>query len=144
MGDWNGNGTDTFGVVRRGVWYIANYFDAGVAETVFGYGNPDDTPTVGDWDDDGAATAGIIRDGQWYITDTLGAEHRRRATSTSATPATCPVPGADPASIEPDDLAPTVRPGRRRDSWPSSGRPEGGAGPETVAEAERCSSSSPP
>lgn len=40
--------------------------------TVFGYGNPNDTPLVGDWDGDGVETQGVWRRGQWLLANTLG------------------------------------------------------------------------
>jgi hypothetical protein len=71
VGDWNGNGTDTFAVVRDGVWFTTNHFDSGAAEDVFGYGNPDDVAIVGDWDGDGTETPGVVRSGVWFLANAL-------------------------------------------------------------------------
>ena len=47
IGDWNGDGIDTVGVYRNGVFYLRNSNTVGVADLAFGYGLP--TDISGDW-----------------------------------------------------------------------------------------------
>ncbi|MBW3658257.1 MAG: hypothetical protein KY457_06440 [Actinobacteria bacterium] len=79
MGDWDGDGSRTPGVVRPEedpafserdeiplVWYLRNTNDAGPADIVLRYGvatsrETYDTPVVGDWDGDGVETIGVVR-----------------------------------------------------------------------------------
>jgi len=49
VGDWDGNGTDTIGVFRNGVFYLRNSNTNGFADLAFTYGQPGDVPVVGDW-----------------------------------------------------------------------------------------------
>ncbi len=72
MCDWNGDGTDTPGVVKSGVWSITNSTTGGVAQQVFGYGNATDIPVCGDWDGNGTDTPGLVRNGVWYLVNSLG------------------------------------------------------------------------
>ncbi|MEA2844239.1 MAG: hypothetical protein QOJ69_1910, partial [Actinomycetota bacterium] len=59
-------------VVRNGTWFTTNHFDSGVAEDVFGYGNPTgDIPIAGDWDGNGTETPGVVRSGTWYLVNGL-------------------------------------------------------------------------
>ena len=61
VGDWNGDGHDTF-VVRRGnVFYFKNSLTGGNADTVITYGRDDDQVYVGDWDGDGKDTFMVRR-----------------------------------------------------------------------------------
>ena len=71
VGDWDGNGTDTPGMLRAGKWYLTNSLGTGLADMSFGYGNPTDIPIVGDWNDDGHDTPGVVRAGIWYVVNTL-------------------------------------------------------------------------
>ena len=72
-GDWNGDGTQTPGVVRNGTWYLVNALNRPFADVSFGYGNPTgDIPVVGDWNGDHVDTAGVVRNGTWYLSNTLG------------------------------------------------------------------------
>lgn len=57
MGDWNGDGTWTVGVVRGNRWLLRNENSAGPADYNFVFGNPGDIPVVGDWN--GSGTFGI-------------------------------------------------------------------------------------
>ena len=75
MGDWNGDGTATVGVVRRapdGVhlqWLLRNTNTGGTTQIGITYGlaeNPStpsayDYPIVGDWDGNGTDTPGLVR-----------------------------------------------------------------------------------
>ena len=67
VGDWNGDRTDTPGVVRNNTWYLRNSNTAGTADASFGYGNTGDLPVVGDWNADGVDTPGIVRGDIWYL-----------------------------------------------------------------------------
>jgi peptidoglycan/xylan/chitin deacetylase (PgdA/CDA1 family) len=68
-GDWNGDGTDTPGVVRGGTWYLRNSNSSGPADVVLQFGYPYDRPVVGDWDGDGTDTPGVVRGSTWYLRD---------------------------------------------------------------------------
>lgn len=70
LGDWNGGGDTTIGVVRNGTWYLANTNSAAVADSTFAYGDPGDTIVVGDWTHTGKDTPGVFRNGTWFIRDT--------------------------------------------------------------------------
>jgi hypothetical protein len=77
MGDWDGDGDRTPGVIRfHGdrdgdgdtdmVWYLRNHNTDGPADIIASFGeqqNPEqwDTPVVGDWDGDGVETIGVVR-----------------------------------------------------------------------------------
>lgn len=62
VGDWNGNGRDTIGVVRdeggRYVWLLNN-FDGKPVRVAFG--KTGDEPVVGDWNGDGVDDPGFVR-----------------------------------------------------------------------------------
>ena len=58
---------DTAGVFRSGIFYLKNSNVGGPADTVFGYGNPTDTPVVGDWIGQGIDTPGVFRNGIFYL-----------------------------------------------------------------------------
>lgn len=76
VGDWNGDGVDTVGVVRRrnaqstALWLLRNTNTGGAADVEFGYGLVTDIPAVaGDWNGDGTDTPGVIRNlGQGTLT----------------------------------------------------------------------------
>lgn len=65
VGDWDGDGKDTIGVVtvQNGqlVWVLRNDNSAGAANSIFNYGGQDWTPVVGDWDGDGRTTIGAVQ-----------------------------------------------------------------------------------
>lgn len=50
VGDWDGNGTQTPGVVRGNKWFLNNAFDSSGDVPVFAFGLPSDRKIVGDWD----------------------------------------------------------------------------------------------
>jgi cell wall assembly regulator SMI1 len=63
VGDWDGDGTYTPGVVDpvTMTWYLRNSNSAGAPDfQPFTYGAPGWTPVVGDWDGDGIYTPGVI------------------------------------------------------------------------------------
>ena len=69
VGDWNGNGTTTIGIVRpdatgHWIWYLRNSNSPGSPDvSPFAYGNmlSGDFPVVGDWNGDGTTTIGVVR-----------------------------------------------------------------------------------
>jgi hypothetical protein len=79
VGDWDGNGTDTPGIVYlpsdpttdRMHWHLRNSNSAGPANTFLTYG-VSDTPIAGDWDGDGDDTIGVVRGNQWLLKNGLG------------------------------------------------------------------------
>jgi hypothetical protein len=64
VGDWDGNGLDTIGLVDPATdfWYLRNSLSTGDADITFGYGDPGAvwTPLVGDWNGDGKDTIGFF------------------------------------------------------------------------------------
>lgn len=95
MGDWNGDGSKTIGVVRGRVWYIRNSNSTGRSSKVFSFGRPGDVPVAGDWDGNGTDTPGVVRcvtsacsKRAWYGRDTLvsGAANRVLAFGGAGTP----------------------------------------------------------
>ena len=84
IGDWNGDGTDTVGVVRRSgsywTWLLRNSNSSGTADISFAFGRADlgDVPVVGDWNNDGIETIGVVRpiatnNWRWILSDTNSA-----------------------------------------------------------------------
>lgn len=74
--DWNGDGTQTPGVIRmiddRPHWLLRNSQSSGPADYSFIYGRADDRAVCGDWNGDGQQTPGIVReqaDGtyEWHL-----------------------------------------------------------------------------
>ena len=66
-GDWDGNRTETPGVVRGNTWFLRNSNTSGAADATFSYGDPTDFAITGDWDGNGTATPGVVRAGAWYL-----------------------------------------------------------------------------
>jgi hypothetical protein len=71
VGDWNGDGTATIGVVDPAtfIWYLRNENSAGAPDAgTFQYGGVGWKPVVGDWNGDGITTAAVFDPaGNWYI-----------------------------------------------------------------------------
>jgi hypothetical protein len=73
VGDWDGNGTDSVGLVRGGTWLLRNSNSTGSADLAFVYGdadpdgNPIGYPVTGDWDGNGTDTPGLRRDNVWLL-----------------------------------------------------------------------------
>jgi N-acetylmuramoyl-L-alanine amidase-like protein len=70
VGDWDGDGTQTVGVVRPDAGRASNHFllrnsDGSVAD--FWYGRDGDRIVVGDWNGDRVWTPGVVRDGRWSL-----------------------------------------------------------------------------
>ena len=70
VGDWDGDGRATPGVVRDG---RTVYLQHGGGHLTFGYGLPGDVPFAGDWDGDGIDTVGMWRRGRVYLRHGNGA-----------------------------------------------------------------------
>jgi SpoIID/LytB domain protein len=68
--DWNGDGTQTLGVYRAGVFHLSNDPAGGSGSAVFRYGAAGDQPICGDWDGDGVDTIGVFRNGVVYLRNT--------------------------------------------------------------------------
>ncbi|HEV7395021.1 MAG TPA: carboxypeptidase regulatory-like domain-containing protein, partial [Pyrinomonadaceae bacterium] len=69
-GDWNGDGIDTVGIYRDGVFYLRNSNTTGPADVPpIRFGDPTDQPVVGDWNGDGVDTIGIYRNGTFYLSN---------------------------------------------------------------------------
>jgi len=66
-GDWDGDGIDTIGVYRDGVFYLRNANTSGFADLVVPFGVPGDVPVAGDWDGDGIDTIGVYRKGVFFL-----------------------------------------------------------------------------
>lgn len=61
VGDWNGDGFETFGYYRAPYFHLWNSMSSPRPDLVVKYGRPGDTALVGDWDGDGIDTVGIRR-----------------------------------------------------------------------------------
>jgi hypothetical protein len=63
VGDFNGDGTDTFGLYRTtsGLMYFRNSHAQGNAELQFYFGDPGDRFVTGDWNADGRSSPGVYR-----------------------------------------------------------------------------------
>ena len=82
MGDWNGDGVWTVGVVRGGNrWFLRNENSAGEPDLQFVFGEPDDIPIVGDWNGDGIFGIGVRRRNHrtWELRETASAGPAERS-----------------------------------------------------------------
>ena len=70
-GDWNGDGTQTPGWFRGGVFHLRNRNGAGPPDHVIRFGRAQDIPVVGDWNGNGRDTIGVVRDGEWHLKNSL-------------------------------------------------------------------------
>jgi hypothetical protein len=70
VGDWNGDGVDTYGV-RRGSTVILTDDPAGTGRITFAYGFATDQVLVGDWDGDGRDSIGIRRGTIFHLRNAL-------------------------------------------------------------------------
>lgn len=66
-GDWDGDGVDTVGIFRNGVFFLKNSNTPGFADLSFAYGAPGDIPLAGDWDGNGVDTIGVYRNGAFFL-----------------------------------------------------------------------------
>lgn len=77
MGDWNGDGVKTPGVVRGAkfgpyggslTWLLRNSNSAGPPDIVFEFGDSTDQPVVGDWSGGGTDKIGVMtKSGLWRL-----------------------------------------------------------------------------
>lgn len=67
VGDWNGSGVETVGVIRGNEFRLRNANGTGEPDNVFTFGQVGDQFIVGDWNGDGVATPGYVRNGTWYL-----------------------------------------------------------------------------
>jgi serine protease len=67
VGDWDGNGTQTIGVVRGNLWYLRDSNAGGSADHTFSFGRADDQFLIGDWDGNGTWTPGVRRGNTFYL-----------------------------------------------------------------------------
>jgi hypothetical protein len=74
-GDWNGDGKDTPGIYRNGVWYLTDQSTTGAAAANYTviFGIAGDQPFVGDWNGDGKDTLAVLRPsiGTIFLRNTL-------------------------------------------------------------------------
>ena len=73
VGDWNGNGVHTIGVVRGNRWMLRNSNSAGAPHLDFVYGQPGDIPVVGDWNGSGRTFIGVVRGNRWLLRNSASA-----------------------------------------------------------------------
>ena len=73
VGDWDGDGNQTPGVFRAGVFYQLDTLRSGGADREVRFGSPGDVPLAGDWNGDGIATPGVYRAGRWFLTNDVDA-----------------------------------------------------------------------
>ncbi|HET6754582.1 MAG TPA: hypothetical protein VFH23_11605 [Jiangellaceae bacterium] len=59
VGDWNGDGVDTFGFRVSNSFVLKNRLAPGPADVTFSYGQASDVVLVGDWNGDGRDTLGV-------------------------------------------------------------------------------------
>ena len=71
IGDWNGNGVHTIGIVRGNRWLLRDSNSSGPADYDFTFGEPGDIPVVGDWDGIGRTRIGMVRDDRWLLRNSL-------------------------------------------------------------------------
>lgn len=73
VGDWDGDGSDTPGVVRvtaggRLQWLLTDSLTGGAADVTVVYGlAASDFAVAGDWDDDNTDTVGVVRGARWLL-----------------------------------------------------------------------------
>ena len=71
VGDWDGNGVHTIGVVRGNRWLLRNSNSPGGADYDFTFGQSGDIPVVGDWNGDGRTSIGMVRGDRWLLRNSL-------------------------------------------------------------------------
>jgi hypothetical protein len=66
--DWDGNGTETIGIFRRGRFILFDSNDTAARPVAdFYFGDTGDVPLCGDWDGDGKASVGVWRQGWFFL-----------------------------------------------------------------------------
>jgi hypothetical protein len=71
VGDWNGDGVDTFGFRVGSSYVLKNRLAPGPADVTFSYGLASDAVLVGDWNGDGRDTLGVRRGQTNYLKNSL-------------------------------------------------------------------------
>ena len=71
IGDWNGNGVHTVGVVRGNRWLLRDSNSSGPAHHDFVFGEPGDIPVIGDWNGNGRSGIGVVRGNRWLLRNSL-------------------------------------------------------------------------
>jgi glucose/arabinose dehydrogenase len=73
VGDWDGDGVDSFGVWAGGTFIVSNNpVNPGTgADAVAFYGGPDTLPLVGDWNGDGRDSIGVWSDGVFILSNSI-------------------------------------------------------------------------
>lgn len=71
VGDWDGDGFDSIGIVRNASWYLDlnedGAWSGAVTDGLYSFGAVSDTPIVGDWNGDRIDDIGVVRSGYWYL-----------------------------------------------------------------------------
>jgi uncharacterized protein YkwD len=72
--DWNGDGIDTPGVYRNGVFFLSNQNTTASSgnTAIIPFGDPGDIGVCGDWTGSGYDSIGVYRNGRFYIRFTIG------------------------------------------------------------------------
>ncbi|GAB4551729.1 MAG: hypothetical protein OHK0023_18960 [Anaerolineae bacterium] len=74
VGDWDGNGTDTVGLFRNGLFFLkeSNASNAGINYFTL-YGAAGDLPVAGDWNNDGRDGIGVYRpsEGVFFLVNSV-------------------------------------------------------------------------
>ncbi|MDH3753040.1 MAG: hypothetical protein OEU32_04125 [Acidimicrobiia bacterium] len=74
VGDWNGDGVDTFLLRAGNAFRGSNSLSANTTEISFTFGKPTDDIFVGDWNGDGKDTLATRRQNVFRLSNTLGVE----------------------------------------------------------------------
>lgn len=67
VGDWDGDGVATPGVVRGNRWLLRNSNAAGSPDVEITFGDPGEIPVVGRWVDDGVDRIGTVAGNTWKL-----------------------------------------------------------------------------
>jgi hypothetical protein len=71
VGDWNGDGKDSPGMVRPSTWWLSNTL-TGTTAQYFAYGSAGMVPIPGDWDGNGTSTVGMRQGLRWLLANVNG------------------------------------------------------------------------
>ena len=67
VGDWDGDGVETPGYVKGGVFTLSNRFDGTGTLVTFTFGDIRGFPVAGDWDGNGRDEVAVFRNGLWQV-----------------------------------------------------------------------------
>ena len=97
VGDWDGNGTVTPGVVRvhgaQWEWLLRNSQSSGNADIDVIFGLATDRPVVGDWNGDGTTTIGVVRGPNEWLLQNANTAGPAKIDIAFGTAGDVPVPG---------------------------------------------------